>query len=128
MKGAIKNWWNNSSIPNKVLSTLGVVIIVFVIVATIVGYGDPLSSPKDAAIVEEALEKVDSGDVSNITFGPLDEVVLDNKVMDCQFVYYTLTKDSVDYNCNKVVKVKKGLLKYKYDGLLKLAEDTVNNK
>lgn len=89
----------------------GIIIVLFVVVTSLIYWGKPLGS-SDVMEIKEAIEEVDSDKVSNITFGPLSE--LDS--IDCQSVYY-ISGDSL--RKQKIIKLKKGFLKYKFDGFVK---------
>ncbi len=94
-----------------------VTIVVVISIAAMVVWGRPIkmSDTKEISKIENAIEVTDSVDSINIfNISNLSEMKdFNGNVVNCQTVYYSV--DSV--NKVKFIKVKKGFLKYKFDGI-----------
>lgn len=103
---------------NVLLGFAGVIAL-YVIVSVLFFWGSPMSenNAKDFEAVKNAIEMRDSVQVTNLTMSPLEEMEVDGKVVDCQTVKYTATKDSTEINSAVIVEVKKGFLKYHFKNL-----------
>lgn len=103
------------------------VVAAFVLGITMFGWGAPLteSSQDDVKAVVGLLEKTDTTNskVENLAFSPVEEMPDSNgNMLDVQTVKYDLVSDSVTTNHFAIVKVHKGFLKYKLDGLYKVVK------
>lgn len=99
-----------------------VLVAVICIIGTLIWWGAPMKTTdtKDFNKVKAAIEKVDSGKVSDLNFGTLDEMKDSaGNIFNCQFAYYKIAKDSTITKSFKILKVKKGFLKYHFDGIYK---------
>lgn len=94
---------------------------------TIFGWGVPLveSNQDDVKAVVELLEKTDttSSKVAELTFSPIEEMSDSNgNTFNVQTIQYNMVSDSVTTNHFAIIKVHKGFLKYKLDGLYKVVK------
>ena len=105
---------------------LGLVTAI-IIGLTIYGWGLPLveSDSDDVKAVVELLEKTDTTNskVEELTFSPIEEMPDSNgNMFDVQTIKYNMVLDSVTTNHFAIIKVHKGFLKYKLDGLYKVVK------
>ena len=103
------------------------VIAVSVLLLTLFGWGAPMteSNKGDVKAVTELLEKVDTTDakVTDVTFSPLEEITDETgKEIDIQTIKYNMVLDTLTTSHFAIIKVHKGFLKYKLDGIYKVVK------
>ena len=109
-----------------ILGFLGVVAF-FTLGFTIFGWGAPMteSSANDVKAVTELLEKADTTDAKavDLVFSPIEEMEdKDGKEITVQTVKYDMVLDTTTVNHFAILRVHKGFLKYKLDGLYKVVK------
>ena len=103
------------------------IIVISILLFTLFGWGASMteSNKDDVKAVTELLEKVDTTDakVTDITFSPLEGMTdKTGKKIDIQTVEYNMVLDTLTTNHFAIIKVHKGFLKYKLDGIYKVVK------
>lgn len=103
------------------------VIVVSILLFTLFGWGAPMteSNKGDVKAITELLEKTDTtgAKVTDITFSPLEGMTDETgKKIDIQTVEYNMVLDTLTTNHFAIIKVHKGFLKYKLDGIYKVVK------
>ena len=108
------------------LGFLGVVTV-FILGFTMFGWGEPLtkSNSNDVKVVTELLEKTDTTDAKAIglVFSPVEEMKdKSGNQITVQTVKYDMILDTTTVNHFAILKVHKGFMKYKLDGIYELVK------
>ena len=103
------------------------VVAVFILGFAIFGWGAPMteSSKGDVKAVTELLEKNDTTDakVVGLVFSPVEEMKdMSGNQITVQTVKYDRVLDTTTINHFAILKVHKGFLKYKLDGIYELVK------
>lgn len=108
---------------------LGFLVVVALIIGTmtLIGWGAAMteSNKEDVKAVTELLEKNDTTNakVVDLTFSPLEEMTdRTGRQIDVQTIKYNMVLDSITTNHFAIIKVHKGFLKYKLDGLYEVVK------
>ena len=108
------------------LGFLGVVAV-FILGFILFGWGAPMteSSSNDVKVVTELLEKADTTDAQAISlaFSHVEEMKdKSGNQINVQTVKYDMVLDTTTVNHFAILKVHKGFMKYKLDGIYELVK------
>ena len=108
------------------LGFLGVVAA-FILGFTLFGWGAPMteSNLNDVKVVTELLEKADTTDAKavGLVFSPVEKMKDKNgNQINVQTVKYDMVLDTTTVNHFAILKVHKGFMKYKLDGIYELVK------
>ena len=103
------------------------VVLAFITGFTVFGWGMPMTenSSTDVKIVTNLLEKTDTTNakVTNLVFSPVEEINdKSGKVIDIQSVKYDLISPDTTTSHFVVLKVHKGFIKYRLEGIYELVK------